>query len=212
MPHNAASTLVATETALFPGEMVLERVRLRLIDERDVPALFATYSDPQTSRYLARPPMTQVVHAEEMLAKIKAGYADASSLQLAIERRADGAFLGVCLLFNFHKASARAEIGYILAREHWSRGYMAEALPALIDHAFGPLELNRLEADIDPRNAASARVLQRFGFRREGLLRERWIVRGEPSDSAIYGLLRTEWFARLPGAPRSLASNSNGSG
>jgi RimJ/RimL family protein N-acetyltransferase len=70
---------------------------------------------------------------------------------------------------------------------------MAEALPALVAHAFGALDLNRLEADIDPRNTASARVLERLGFRREGLLRERWIVNGEKSDSAIYGLLRAEW-------------------
>ncbi len=174
----------------------LERVRLRALDERDVTALFATYSDPQATRYLARPPMTQMTHAEEMLATIKAGYADGSNLQFAIERRADGAFLGVCLLFNFHQASARAEIGYILAREHWSRGYMAEALPALIDQAFGALGLNRLEADIDPRNTASARVLERLGFQPEGLLRERWIVRGETSDTAIYGLLKREWLAR----------------
>ena len=174
----------------------LERVRLRPLDERDVTALFATYSDPLATRYLARPPMTQLSDAQEMLAKIQAGYADGSNLQFAIERRADGAFLGVCLLFNFHKTSARAEIGYILAREHWSRGYMAEALPALIDHGFGALGLNRLEADIDPRNGASARVLQRMGFQPEGLLRERWIVRGETSDTAIYGLLKREWSAR----------------
>ena len=80
--------------------------------------------------------------------------------------------------------------------EHWARGYVSEALPALIDHAFGPLELNRLEADIDPDNAASKRVLERHGFVPEGVLRERWIVRGKPSDSAMYGLLAREWRAR----------------
>jgi len=73
---------------------------------------------------------------------------------------------------------------------------MGEALPALIGHAFGAMDLNRLEADIDPRNAPSASVLERLGFRREGLLRERWIVNGEKSDSAIYGLLRGQWTTR----------------
>ncbi len=175
---------------------ILPRVRLRRMDEADVPALFAVYSDEEATRYLARPRMTERAHAEEMLARIQAGYADGTSLQLAIERNADGAFLGVCLLFNFNPRGARAEIGYILGRQHWRRGYLSEALPALIDHAFGAMGLNRLEADIDPRNTASARVLERLGFRREGLLRERWIVNGESSDSAIYGLLRQEWSAR----------------
>lgn len=172
---------------------LMPRVRLRRLDEPDVAPLFTLYSDPAATRYLARAPMTERKHAEEMLAKIKAGYADGTSLQLAIERHSDGAFLGVCLLFNVVERSRRAEIGYILAPEHWSKGYMAEALPALVDHAFGTLALNRLEADVDARNTASARVLARLGFRREGLLRERWIVHGEATDSAIYGLLRKDW-------------------
>ncbi len=180
-------------------DLALDRVRLRPIDDGDAAGIFAMYSDAQTTRYLARPQLTELAQAAEVVAKTKAGYADGSVLQLAIERKADRAFLGLCLLFNFNKASARAEIGYTLAREHWSQGYMAEALPGLIDHAFGALGLNRLEADIDPRNTASARVLRRFGFRPEGLLRERWIVNGEASDSEMYGLLRSEWL----GAPRS---------
>jgi RimJ/RimL family protein N-acetyltransferase len=177
---------------------ILPRVRLRRMEAADVPALFAIYSHVEATRYLARPRMTELAHAEEMLSRIEAGYADGTSLQLAIERLADDAFLGVCLLFNVVARGARAEIGYILGREHWGQGYMAEALPALVAHAFGALDLNRLEADIDPRNTASARVLERLGFRREGLLRERWIVNGEKSDSAIYGLLRTD-FPLSPG-------------
>ena len=70
---------------------------------------------------------------------------------------------------------------------------MHEALVRLVGYAFGELGLHRLEADIDPRNAASARSLARLGFRKEGTLRERWIVAGEVSDSDLYGLLGTEW-------------------
>ena len=55
-----------------------------------------------------------------------------------------------------------------------------------------------VEADIDPGNRASARTLERLGFRREGLLRERWIVNGEISDSALYGLLRRDWYDLFP--------------
>ena len=65
-----------------------------------------------------------------------------------------------------------------------------------IGYGFGDLALNRVEADIDPRNTASARSLERLGFRREGYLRERWIVADEVSDSILYGLLQREWLAR----------------
>ena len=160
----------------------LERVRLRPFDERHVDGVFAMYSNTLATQYLARPRL-----------------AERTVLRLAIERATDSAFLGECLLFNFNHDSRRAEIGYSLLPQHWSHGYVSEALPALIDHAFGPLGLNRLEADIDPDNSASRRVLERHGFRSEGLLRERWIVRGKPSDSAMYGLLEREWRAAHPG-------------
>jgi ribosomal-protein-alanine N-acetyltransferase len=173
----------------------LARVRLAAFDDRHVDGLFTLYSDPRTMRYLVRPVLTERKGAEEMLARARTGMAENTSLQLAIERIADGAFLGSCLLFNFNKDSRRAEIGYSLVPGHWSQGYIAESLPALIDYGFGPLGLNRLEADIDPDNAASKRVLERHGFRYEGLLRERWIVRGAASDSAMYGLLQREWRA-----------------
>jgi ribosomal-protein-alanine N-acetyltransferase len=62
---------------------------------------------------------------------------------------------------------------------------------------FAEFDLNRIEADIDPRNVASARSLERLGFRKEGRLRERWIVSGEVSDSDLYGLLRIDWLARV---------------
>ena len=70
---------------------------------------------------------------------------------------------------------------------------MHEALVALLQYAFADLNLNRVEADIDSRNRASAACLVRLGFTREGLLRERWIVDGAVSDSELYGLLRSEW-------------------
>ena len=70
---------------------------------------------------------------------------------------------------------------------------MHEALQALLAYAFHALDLNRLEADIDPRNLASAKVLKQLGFLKEGHLRDRWIVNNEVSDTALYGLLRKEW-------------------
>jgi RimJ/RimL family protein N-acetyltransferase len=87
----------------------------------------------------------------------------------------------------------RAEIGYCLHSAHWKQGYMGEALAALIEYAFSVLQLRRLEADVDPANASSLRILERMGFRREGLLRERWNVGGVIADSVILGLLAREW-------------------
>jgi RimJ/RimL family protein N-acetyltransferase len=73
---------------------------------------------------------------------------------------------------------------------------MHEALAALIDHVLGPMALRRLEAEIDPRNTASARILRRLGFVQERLLRQRWFSKGELPDSEHYGSLREDWLAR----------------
>lgn len=94
---------------------------------------------------------------------------------------------------NFDFTHRRAEVGYALGRAYWGHGYIQEALHALLDYAFGVLGLHRIEADVDPRNAASIRTLERLGFQREGYLRERWQVGGEILDGVFYGLLQPDW-------------------
>ncbi len=131
-----------------------------------------------------------------MLLNIQKGYRTGGVLQFGIERSNDCTLIGTCTLHNFHLASRRAEVGYALGRPYWGQGYMQEALHVLINYAFDTLSLNRLEADIDPRNTASQNTLESLGFLKEGLLRERWIVNGETSDSGFYGLLRSDWFTR----------------
>jgi RimJ/RimL family protein N-acetyltransferase len=169
------------------------RVRLRALADGDVDALFAIFSDEVMMRYWSTPPMRERAEAERYLASIHAGFAGRSLFQWGIERREDGEVLGTATLFNFHHGCMRAELGYCLRSPWWGRGYMGEALAALIDHAFGTLKLRRLEADVDPGNAASLRILERMGFTREGLLRERWDIAGQIGDTVFLGLLAREW-------------------
>ncbi len=115
---------------------------------------------------------------------------------LGIERTSDGKLIGECSLFNLVPQCRRAEVGYTLAQQAWGNGYISEALVALLEFGFARLDLNRVEADVDPRNVASAKTLEKLGFQKEGLLRERWIVGEEVSDSALYGLLAVDWRAR----------------
>ena len=171
------------------------RVTLRNLIEDDLPALFDIFSHPEVMRYWSAPPMADVGEAERLLRDIQSGYADGSFLQLGIERNQDHLLMGTCTLFSFHTVSRRAEIGYALGRSHWGKGFMHEALRLLVDYAFGTLDLNRLEADIDPRNSASRKTLERLGFIKEGHLRQRWIVNGEISDTDFYGLLHKDWMA-----------------
>lgn len=180
-------------TPFEPVTILTDRLVLRFLSEADVPALFDMFSHPEVTRYWSRPRWTELPQAEQMLEDAQEGYHTGSGVQLGVERRRDHALVGMCSLFHYNVPSRRAEIGYALSRPYWGLGYMHEALQALLRYAFQPMDLNRLEADIDPRNIASAKTLERLGFQKEGHLRERWIVNGEVSDTWLYGLLRREW-------------------
>ncbi len=181
----------------FEGlQLLTPRLRLRPLTEADADALFAVFSDPAVMRYWSTPPWAERQQALDLVSRDQAAHRRGEYLRLGIEPREGGAVLGTCTLFSWQRSNRRAELGYGLARAAWGQGLATEALTALLHQGFGPLGLNRVEADIDPRNTASARVLERLGFQREGLLRERWIVGDEVSDSALYGLLRADWVAR----------------
>jgi ribosomal-protein-alanine N-acetyltransferase len=181
-----------------PIPLATERLALRPLGRADADALFAVFSDPEVMRYWSSPPWTAIEQAGKYIAAAQEGLANGASLRLGIEVAATGQLVGQAALYSFDQQNRRCDVGYALGRAHWGKGYLGEALAALLDHGFGALDLNRVEADIDPRNAASARALERLGFRHEGLMRERWIVAGEICDTAFYGLLRRDWEARLP--------------
>lgn len=86
------------------------------------------------------------------------------------------------------------EIGYLLARRHWGMGYAREAVSRLLDLLFEE-GARRIFADTDPDNAPSIALLERLGFRREGLLREEWETHIGVRDSLILGLLADEWLS-----------------
>jgi RimJ/RimL family protein N-acetyltransferase len=170
-----------------------ERLLLRPLRADDAAALFATFSDLEVMRYWSTPPWPSVDEAHALIARDARELPAGEHVRLGIERHEDGRLIGTCSLFALVKPSRRAELGYGLSRTAWGRGYMHEALCALLGFGFDELGLNRVEADIDPRNQPSARSLERLGFSKEGFLRERWIVDGEVSDSELFGLLASEW-------------------
>ena len=170
-----------------------ERISLRWLTEADVPALFAIFGDPEVTRYWATPALRDEAAAAELLAEIHENVRIRKGFQWGIARRADGVVIGTCTLYQPDFANQRCEIGFALARDSWGRGYASEALRLALAHAFDVLGFRRIEADVDPRNDASLRVLEGLGFVREGYLRERYNVNGEIQDSVYLGLLRGDW-------------------
>lgn len=165
------------------------RLRLREVRSEDAADLYAVHSDPQVMRYWSYPAWTEMAQAQAKVADIARQRAQEPVLVWAVANRADDRLIGSIALFALNQAQGRAEIGYSLASAWHGRGLASEAVAAALGHAFDGLGLRRIEADIDPRNQASRRLVERLGFREEGLLRERWWVDGQAADTVLYGLL-----------------------
>jgi len=191
-------TILPMDSNTLPA-ITTPRVILRWISEDDIDGLYEVFSDPRVMRYWSSGPLANREAAVQLQREIAAGNKNESMLKWGIALRESNTLIGTTTLFNLNLDNGRAEIGYAMASAYWGNGYMNEALQGLLSHAFDVMNLRRLEADVDPRNAASIRTLERLGFQREGFLRERWHVCGEIQDALFYGLLRREWES----APRS---------
>jgi len=168
------------------------RVALRSLAATDALGLFEIFGDLEVMRYWSSPPLPDLEAALKLVDEIHTLFASRTLFQWGIADRENDRVIGTCTLFNHAPAHGRAEVGFALARSAWGHGYGSEALGLLIRFAFDTLGLHRLEADVDPENARSLRLLERHGFKREGHLRERWHVFGRFHDTIYMGLLRAE--------------------
>ena len=181
-----------------PDPIVSARLVVRPVAESDLAALLAVNGDEQVTGFLPYATWQSIADAEAWYQRMLTLQAGGTALQFVVADRQTDSAIGTCLLFRHDEASARAELGYVMGRSHWGRGCMREALQALMGWAFNGMALRRLEAEVDPRNERSAQLLLRLGFTKEGLLRQRWVTKGVPTDVEVYGLLRHEWPAAVP--------------
>jgi len=173
------------------------RVVLRWISEDDIDSLYEIFSNAHVMRYWSTAPLADREAAAQLQREIADGNESDHMFKWGLALRDSNTVIGTATLFNLNLDNGRAELGYAMSRAYWGKGYMNEALRALVSHAFDVMKLRRLEADVDPRNTASIRTLERLGFQREGFLRERWHVNGEIQDALFYGLLRREWHTLI---------------
>ncbi|MCJ8155806.1 GNAT family N-acetyltransferase [Sphingomonas sp. LaA6.9] len=164
-----------------------ERLVLRPLVEGDAEAMHIAMSDVDLMHWWSSAPHRTLERTREYVA---ANAAEGAWLTWAITE--DGGEALGWVVLGEHREGIR-ELGYILRRDRWGRGYAHEAASAVLDHAFGAMKLRRVFADVDPENAASVGLLKRLGFRQEGHLRAEWETHIGIRDSLIFGLLRDEW-------------------
>lgn len=179
-----------------------ERLVLRAHTPEDADALLSYYGDAETSRYLLTEPITAAGAAA--LARERAGHLDlrkaGDRLSLALEH--EGRLVGDVMLLLQGAPGSKLEIGWVLHPDATGRGLAAEAARAVLDLAFGHFGAHRVAAELDARNGSSARLCERLGMTREGLLRQDYLSKGEWTDTLHYGVLREEWSRESAGRRR----------
>ena len=173
-----------------------KRLVLRPLRQDDADALHPMYSDVEANTYGSRPASTSIEESRDRVAK---ALADTAWRAWAITLKGDDTPLGTAVIgtaASYEKRQGKVtEIGYILSRQYWGKGYVTEAVAALIDQLFAEGQ-RRVFADTDPDNAPSIAVLKRLGFTLEATLRAEWETHLGVRDSLIWGMLGDEWAAR----------------
>jgi ribosomal-protein-alanine N-acetyltransferase len=188
---------LAVVLADFPV-LETERLVLRQVTADDTTALFRLMGDPRVTRFLGRAPFASLDEATQRVQMFEKEFQAQAGLAWGITQRADGQFMGICRYTHFDTSHYRAELGYLLMPEWWGQGVMAEAVSAALDFGFNRIGLHSVEADIDPANSQSRRLLEKLGFVQEGLFRESFYIAHEErfGDSAVFSILQAGWANR----------------
>jgi ribosomal-protein-alanine N-acetyltransferase len=166
---------------MYPPEtMETRRLFLRPAVLADASMVFAAYAqDPVVTRYLLWRPHQNLGETQDFLRHCEQSWQDRNSFPWVIVDKASDQLMGMIeLRIDGH----RANLGYVLAHAYWGRGYMPEAVQTLTTWALTQAEIYRVWAVCDVENVGSARVLEKAGWVREGILR-RWLIHPNCSDA-----------------------------
>jgi ribosomal-protein-alanine N-acetyltransferase len=172
----------------FP-EIKTQRLLLRKIQYSDLHEVFFLRSDKTVLKYIDKPPAQSLEEAREFIEHIHVLEKNNSGINWAITLSGDDTLIGNICIWNINPEHHRGEVGYALHPSHWGKGIMQEAMRAVLDYGFNTLRLHSMEANVNPANDASIKLLERNNFVREAYYKENYFFNGRFLDTAIYSLL-----------------------
>ena len=169
------------------------RLQLREIAAADAENMFLIHSDAATMRWFGVDALTTRAQADQIIAVFASWFVTGSGVRWGIARQDDDQLIGTCGLFQWNKSWHSGVIGFELARALQRRGYMIEALHAILDYGFLKMGLHRIQAECHADNLGSIALLARLGFQFEGVHRQYGYWGNRFHDLNCYSLLRHEW-------------------
>lgn len=176
----------------FP-QLESERLIFRAFDLKDALDIQLIRSDDKVMNYMDSEYHKTIKDSENFILKNCDRYKNKSGIFWAIIEKTENKFIGDFAFWNIIRENHRAEIGYTLKPDFWSKGYMTETLTRLIKFGFNDLKLHSFEAEINPKNTHSEKALVKIGFKKEAYFKENRYFNGQYLDSEIYSLLETDF-------------------
>lgn len=177
--------------ASFP-ELESDRLLFRKIWLSDAKDLLLIRSNDDVMRFMDVDRFESISDAEKLINSIEEAYKKQEGIAWAIIERHSNSFIGYFGFWRMIPEHCRAEIGYALKSEFWGKGYMCETINCMVRFGFKEMKLHSIEANVNPLNERSKKVLERVGFKKEAHFRENYLFNGEFLDSIIYSLLEKD--------------------
>jgi ribosomal-protein-alanine N-acetyltransferase len=176
---------------------VLENPRLRLrgIQASDAASILEIYSDTLVAEYDDFYPIHDMDEARNIINNYNKQFAEREQIRWGIELKAEKRLVGTCGLSDYDEGNGTCVLGYDSMRSNWNKGVMTEALGLVTEYAYEEMKLHRIAAYITPGNDASVRVLEKNGYRREGLLREMEFFKGKYQDGVVLAMIESDYEA-----------------
>jgi ribosomal-protein-alanine N-acetyltransferase len=171
-----------------------ERLQFRKLTDADAPEILSLRGNPHTMKYIPRPLVTNTEEAIAYIKQINDKIDENTDINWAVTEKGSDTCIGLMGFYRTQPEHYRTELGYMIAPEHWGKGYTTEAVNTLLEHAFHTFRFHSIEAVIDARHSASERVLQKVGFVKEAHFKENFYYNNEFSDTVIYGLLQRNFI------------------
>lgn len=182
---------------IFGSFPVLESSKLVLkrIEEADIKEVFEIYNNEKVFEFCGIIPKNNIDTVKNMISHFERDYNKKSRVKWGIFSRSHGnKLVGIIEAMDFNQKVNMVTVGYFLAERYWSNGIASEALSLLIKFLFEDANINRIQAEVMPKNMASKHVLIKNGFKKEGLLREASLWSGKGVvDLEIYGFLKEDY-------------------
>ncbi|MEK7544850.1 MAG: GNAT family N-acetyltransferase [Patescibacteria group bacterium] len=172
----------------FPQKFPILKVGKYLLREAkksDAKFYFQCLTDPETIRFTSYG-VKDILGVEQWFQDYKKQFRESKRISWVIEEIETGDFLGEMSLFDVSVEHNKGEIGFFLGKKYWNRGIMSEVSKAVLDYAFGTLQMHRLQSIAMGKNMGSRRLLEKNKFREEGILRQYKLCRGKYCDFILY--------------------------